>query len=154
MSDPLAAMNLNADAYDALLKEAAVDDRVGDKNVQVISVVNDTWASGDPRLKIQFVITDANGAKADLTLSPPPSPEEVVAQKDSWDSRKKKAIANAISIYRQLAQHYGKAPADVREGDTFRVQTAKNKEGFIRVVAFKPKAGENAAAGGTTNAPF
>lgn len=145
--DPLAAMNLNASAYDDLLKDAEKDDRVGEKNALVSAVVRDTWPSGDPRTKVQFVLTDAGNAKADLTLSPPPSPEEVAAQKDSWDGKKKKAIAGAITIYRQLATHYGKGIDDVREGDTFRVKTAKNKEGFIRVVGFLPKAGASTSAG-------
>ncbi len=160
MSDAMNAAYLSDAAYDELLKEAEVDGRVGDKEALVASVVRDTWPSGDPRIKIGFVLTDARNAKADLTISPPPSPEVVKAEKASWEPGKLRAIANTVSMYRQCAEHYGTSPEAIKEGDTFRVKTVKTrrdeegKGGFIRVVAFLPKSGAAAATGSGTNVPF
>lgn len=150
--DPMSAMNLQDSAYDELLKDAEMDNRVGDKQALVTSVVHDNWPSGDPRMKFGFVLTDANNAKADLTLSPPPTPEEVKAQKASWEPGKLRAIAQQVSIFRQFAQHYGISPDQIKEGDTFRVKTVKTrrdeegKGGFIRVIAVLPKAPAAGAA--------
>jgi hypothetical protein len=151
--DPMAAMNLADSAYDELLKDAEMDNRVGDKQALVTTVVHDNWPSGDPRIKIGFVLTDAGNAKADLTISPPPAPEVVKAEKKSWEPGKLRAIANTVSQYRQLAQHYGTSPDTIREGDTFRVKTVKTRRdeegrgGFIRVIAFlPPNAGASASA--------
>lgn len=143
--DPMAAMGLNDSAYDDLLKDAEMDNRVGDKTALVTAITHDSWPSGDPRMKFNFVLTDANNARADLTLSPPPSPEVIKAEKKSWDQGKLRAIAGQVAIYRQFAQHYGISPDQIKEGDTFRVKTVKtkrdeetNKGGFIRVIAVLP----------------
>ena len=155
--DPMAAMALNDSAYDDLLKDAEMDNRVGDKEALVASVVHDNWPSGDPRIKIGFVLTDARNAKADLTISPPPAPEVVKAEKASWEPGKLRAIANTVTMYRQLAQHYGTSPDAIKEGDTFRIKTVKTKRnedgtgGFIRAVSFLPPAGASAAP--TTGGP-
>lgn len=143
--DPMAAMQLDNSVYDELLKDAEMDNRVGDKQALVTTVVHDSWPSGDPRMKFNFVLTDANNARADLTLSPPPSPEVIKAEKKSWDQGKLRAIAGQVAIYRQFAQHYGISPDQIKEGDTFRVKTVKTKRdeetgkgGFIRVIAVLP----------------
>ena len=155
--DPMQSMNLSDSAYDELLKDAEMDNRVGDKQALVTTVVHDNWPSGDPRLKIGFVLTDARNAKADLTISPPPAPEVVKAEKASWEPGKLRAIANTVAQYRQLAQHYGTSPDQIKEGDTFKVKTVKTrrdeegKGGFIRVIAFlppTPAAGAATATGG------
>lgn len=156
MSDALDAMNLYSDsAYDDLIKEADIDERVGKHQAVVVKVVHDTWESGDPRNKFGFTLLTAHNAKADLTLSPPPPPDVVAATKSTWEPGKKKAIAGAISMLRQLATHYSKRLSDIREGDTYYVQTAKTRRekdgtgGFIRVVAFlDPKTANGAAGGG------
>lgn len=156
--DAMAAMQLNDAAYDDLLKDADTDGRVGDREAMVSSVVHDSWASGDPRIKIGFVLTDARNAKADLTISPLPSPEEVKAQKASWEPGKLRAIANTVSMYRQLAQHYGTTPDQIAQGDVFRIKTVKTKRnddgtgGFIRCIAFLPKTGAGAVA--AASSPF
>ena len=154
----------NAQEYKDLLKEASRDTRVGDHDWVVQTVINDLWPSGDPRLKLNGVLSTANSAKADLTLSPPPSPEEVKANKGSWDQPKVRAIATSIQIHQQLAKHYGKKPADVQEGDVFRVKTALTKRnpdgsgGFVRIIAFlDPKGvGSNGSSGTRSGAevPF
>lgn len=149
--DPMAAMGLNDSAYDELLKDAEMDNRVGDKQALVTTVVHDNWPSGDPRIKVGFVLTDAGNAKADLTISPPPPPEVVKAEKKSWEQGKLRAIAQTVSQYRQLAQHYGISPEQIKEGDGFRVKTVKTrrdeegKGGFIRVIAFLPPTSGEAA---------
>lgn len=144
-NDPTELM-LNDAAYDALLNDAKVDNRVGAHEAMVAKVVHDKWPSGDDRTKIDFVLLTANNAKADLTWSVPPPPEVVVAEKATWPPEKVKGVASAITIGRQLAQHYGKRPDQVVQGERFNVQTVKTrrddntgKGGFIRVVAFLAK---------------
>lgn len=144
-SDPMDAMfDLNNSAYDEILNDASKDNRVGDHDAVVIGVVNDQWKSGDPRTKLQFKLLTANDAKADLTWSPPPAPEVYAAEKASWDRAKLQGVASGITVARQLVEHYGVTPNKVKEGDRFKVKTVKNKEGFVRVIAFLPK---DAAAG-------
>ena len=158
MSDPMATMNLDDSAYDELLKDADTDGRLGDREALVASVTHDTWPSGDPRIKVKFVLTDARNAAADLTISPPPSPEVVKAEKASWEPGKLRAIANTVSMYRQLATNYGISPDQIKEGDVFRIKTVKTKRlpdgsgGFVRCVAFLAKDGS--VATGSTAAPF
>lgn len=138
----------NDAAYRELEKEANKDNRVGKHLFVVTEKREDTWPSGDPRVKLLGQLVTANSAKADVTLSPPPSPEEVKAESSSWDSRKKKAIAQSIAIHRNLAKFYdGKTPETIEAGDEFSVETAKNKEGFVRVVAFLPKGAHEAKTG-------
>jgi hypothetical protein len=155
-------------AYDDLIKDAERDDRAGDHDFLVDSVVHDLWPSGDPRTKIRGVLLTANGAKADLTLSPPPPPEVVRAESSGWTAAKKKAIAGAISLYRQLAKDYAKSPdvevanglTPIAEGDVFRVKTVITKRnddgtgGFVRVIAFKSKAEVGAAGAAAETTPF
>lgn len=141
--------------YDDFLKDADKDNRIGDHDALVVSVTDDQWPSGDPRRKILFNLTTANNAKADLTISPPPSPETLAAEGATYEAGKKRAIATTINLYKQLGQHYGKSPQQIKEGDTFKVKTAKTridadgKGGFIRVIAFLDKAH---ATGGATAA--
>lgn len=154
-TDALDAMNqYNDAAYTDLLDEASKDDRVGKQRALVTSVVDDTWPqSGDPRKKVHIALLTANNAKADITISPLPPPEVIVAQKATWDRAKKQAIASSITIHKGLAQHYGKRPDDIREGDVYEVQTVKTrrdestgKGGFIRVVAFLAPGSVNGTA--------
>lgn len=149
-------------AYDELLKDADRDNRVGDHLAIAIKVVHDSWPSGDPRIKVSFNLQSANNAKADLTISPPPPPDVVKAESKTWEQGKKRAIANAITMYRQLAEHYGKSPDEIVEGDVFAVKTTKSKVeadgkgGFIRVVAFlaKDKLSADATAAAASAPPF
>ena len=142
----------NDAAYDELLKDAEKDNRVGDHSFLVTKVVHDSWPSGDPRIKITGNLQSANNAKADLTISPPPPPDVVASQKGTWDTGKKKAIAGAITLYRQLAVNYQKSPEQIAEGDVFVVKTTKTKVdgdgkgGFIRIINFLPKDRLSAAA--------
>lgn len=148
--------NYSGEAYDEFLKDAAIDNRVGKHNAIVSKVEDGTWPSGDPRRKIQFSLLTAGNSKADLTWSPPPPLEELMKLKASQakeDVSKKKAIAAAISVARQCAQHYGKAVTDIREGDQFRVETVKTRRdketgtgGFIRVVALLAPQDSNGAS--------
>lgn len=132
--------------YDDFLKEAERDDAIGAQEFLVSEVVNDEWPSGDPRLKIKGNLSSVgNNPKADLTISPPPSPEVLKAEGASYESGKKRAIATTINLYKQLGQHYGKSPAEIRQGETYKVQVVRTKRnpdntgGFLRIVAFLPK---------------
>ena len=164
--DPMALM-LNDSAYDDLLREAEIDKRVGDHEALVSKVVHDTWPSGDPRTKVDFVLLTANNAKADWTFSPPPPPEIVKAEKDKWEPGKLRAIANAVAMLRQLIKEYGvtideQGYPSIKEGDRFKIKTGKTKRnsdgtgGFIRVVAFLSKdraVGEAAASAAASERP-
>lgn len=149
-------------AYDELLKDADKDNRVGDHLFMVTKVVHDTWPSGDPRIKITGNLQSANNAKADLTISPPPPPDVVKEQSKTWEQGKKRAIANTVTMYRQLAQHYKTSPDKIAEGDVYAVKTAKSKVeadgkgGFIRIIAFldKAKLGGEATAAASNAPPF
>lgn len=157
MTDALNAMFDDA-AYQELIDEAAKDDRAGEGNAIVLKITDDTWPDGGPRRKILFSLLFAGNAKADMTVGDIPSPEQVRAEKASWDSKKKKAIASAVNIAKQFAQHYGKNPrakdgeTAVREGDQYRVKSVVTKRnpdnsgGFARVIAILPPAGSEASA--------
>jgi hypothetical protein len=157
-------MLYNDQAYKDFMDDAAKDDRVGKHDAIVSKVVADTWESGDPRHKITFNLLSAGNSKADLTWSPPPPIEELMKLKEdkSQESRgKKKAIANAIAIAQQAAQHYSKSVPDFREGDRVRVQTVKTKVdkdtntgGFIRVIALLPLGAENGGAPASSGPGF
>src|SRR5262245_59406158 len=128
---PLDVM-LSSAAYDELIKDAETDKRVGDHKALVQKVTNDKWKSGDSRQKIAFVLLTANNAKADLTISPPPPPDVVAREKDTWDDSKKRGIAASIALYRQLAKDYGvtmnaEGYLNIKEGDQFNVKTAKTR---------------------------
>lgn len=149
-------------AYDELLRDAEKDQRVGDHLAMVTKVTHDSWPSGDPRIKVQFSLQSANNAKADLTISPPPPPDVVKAQKATWDQGKKRAVAGAITLYRQLAEHYHTSPDKISEGDVYAVKTTKTKVeadgkgGFIRIIAFldKAKLSADATAAAASAPPF
>jgi hypothetical protein len=159
MPDPSELM-LNDSVYDDLLREAEIDKRVGDHEAIVAKVVKDKWQSGDPRTKVDFVLLTAKNAKADWTFSPPPPPEVVKAEKDTWEPGKLKAIAQSIAQLRQLVKEYGvtideNGYPNIKEGDRFKVKTVKTrrddqgKGGFIRIAAFLSKdraVGEQAAS--------
>lgn len=150
--------------YDEFLKDAEKDDRIGDHDWLVSRVTHDFWQSGDPRIKIQGTLLTAGGQtkpKADLTVTPPPTPDWLKENASKLDTGMKKAIAGNVNIYRQLATHYGTTPEKITEGDVFRVKvivTKKNategSQGFARVVAFKSKDQIGAAGTEAAGVPF
>lgn len=143
--------------YDDFLKDAERDDRVGEHDWMVTSAVHDRWPSGDPRIKIIGVLLTASGKekpKADLTISPPPAPDVVRAEAKDWAQGKKRAIAQTITMYRKLAEYYQTSPDKIQEGDIFRVTTAKNKDGFIRVVAVHSREKIGASSQEAASVPF
>lgn len=164
--DP-ASLMLNDEAYNKLLEEAAVDNRIGDHDAIVQKVVIDTWDDGRPRQKVTFLLTTANNAKADLTMSELPTPEQVMAEKATWDAGRKRGIASSISIRRQLAQHYQLPVSQATgmpafaEGQRYKVKTGKRSDKndrskyFVQVIAFLPKdhaVGSQVAASGSAPA--
>jgi len=164
-----AGFMLDDAAYDQLLKDAEVDNRLGHHDAIVSKVVNDTWDDGRPRQKVTFTLLTANNAKADLTLSKLPTPEQVAAESATWDAGRKKGVANSISVCRQLVQHYGMTVDAQRgmpifaEGQRYKVKTGKRSDKndrakyFVQVVAFLPKdhavGSQVAAQSGSTPAP-
>ena len=130
--------DFNDPAYAELASEAAKDDRVGDHTFMVTERREETWPSGDPRIKVLGVLTTARSAKCDITVSPPPSPEVVKEMMATWEPNKKRAISSTITLYASMQKHYGKTPETLDVGDEVNVRTVKNKEGFIRVVAILP----------------
>lgn len=156
-TDPMDVMfDLSDSAYDELLTDAAKDDRIGNHRAVVIKAVNDQWKSGDARTKLQFILKTAGDSKADLTWSPPPPPDVYKAEKENWDRAKVQGVASGINLGRQLLEHYATLPHKIREGQIFIVKTAKNRDGFIRVIAFLPKdtpVGKEAAAAAGSDAP-
>lgn len=145
-------------AYADLQKDADTDNRVGDHVFLVSEVTRGNFPkNGDPYLKVKGTLLTANNAKTDWTFSPPPPPDVIAAQKSSWEPGKKKAINASIQMIKQLAEHYGTTPGKIKQGDEFKVKTAKTRVdkntgdgGFIRIVAFLPKG--HAVAGGAAAA--
>jgi len=116
--------------WDAFLSDAEKDTRVGKHEFCVTSVVQDSWPSGDARFKIKGTLLTAGNAKCDMTMSAMPTLE---AAKAETDPKRKRGIA--LSVRNHLAlQKYGKTIEQVAEGDVFRVETGKDKEGFVRVM--------------------
>lgn len=151
-------MATNWDEYKEFYSDAEKDDRVGDHSATVMSVVHDTWNDGDPRIKVVVKLNTARGAKADFTLGKLYSPAELKEMAPLWDGMKRKAVAGTMRLMQGLEQQYGLTPDTISEGDEFNVKTAKNKEGFIRVIAILPKgdikAGGSKAAAAAADVPF
>lgn len=155
--------DLNADAYSELVTEASVDDRIGKQDFMVTEIKDGTWDEqygGGPFRELKGVLTSANNAKVSLTISPPPPPEVVAAEKATWESKKKRAVAQTISIYRQLAEHYKTNIGKIQPGDKFRVEVIKTRRdastgrgGFLRIAAFLAPVTSNGTAA-TSNSPF
>ena len=129
------------DAYDDFLKEADKDDRVGHHKAIVVNREDRIWPSGDPFTKVVIELLTANRAKADFNIQPLPTPEQIKAESGTWTTGKKKAIAAAISLQKNLLRYYGKKADDLKVGDEIAVNIVKNKEGFCRVAAILPPTG-------------
>ena len=152
-TDPMSLMleSLNDQAYNDLLRDAATDNRIGAHDALVNKVVVDAWDDGRIRQKVQFTLLTANNAKADVTLSKLPTPEEVKEESAGWDQGRKRGVAHSIAMARQLVQNYGLAidPATglfgFAEGQRYKVQTGKRTDRndkakyFVTVVAFLAK---------------
>lgn len=114
-------------AYDAFLKEV---DGTGKQTFQVVDVSEGVFPnSGDPYTKVSGVLVSAGSIKVNLTLGSLPD----IADKDAWDASKRRAVAQTINMYKDLAK-IGKTPADIVPGDELLVEVVKNKEGFHRIV--------------------
>lgn len=137
--------DLNSSAYDQLIKDAETDNRVGNHSALVSKIEKGAWPDGRPRLKVLMTLTTANNSMADWTFSPPLPPDQLAAVKSTLETKVIKGMANNIATARQLAQHYGVTPGQIKEGDSFKVKTRKDRVesdgsgGFIRIAAFLPK---------------
>lgn len=149
--------------YDDFLAKASKDNRVGDHEFMVTDIKSGKWSdlkpglSNDPYYKVTGSLLSAGKAKVDFTWSPPPPAAELekMAEAGEMTERQEKAIATSISLAKQMAQFYGAKVQELRVGDTFRVKTVKNKEGFVRIVAVLPKGdGAKAAPVDSAEPPF
>lgn len=151
--------NYDDAVYDAFIKSANKDNRVGDHDWIVSTVKHEAWDDGTPRIKIIGNLITANNAKADLTISPPPPKEIIASEGASWNAGKKKAIASAIQAHRNFAKFYGKTAETIVEGDLFRVKTVLTKRnldgtgGFVRVIAILDPKAKVAAPPSDSDAP-
>lgn len=137
--------------YDNLIGDLEKDTRVGDHDFMVSNVETGKWSdlradlSEDPYYKVEGVLLTAEQAKCSLQWSPPPPASVVKSDMAKWKPGKRKAIAQAVTIAKHLAQFYGKHIMDLKSGDVLRVKTVKTKRddsgkgGFIRVAAILPK---------------
>jgi len=74
------------------------------------------------------VLTDANNAKADLTISPPPAPEVGQGgEKELATGQVKGDCQHGGTIPTAGAALWAPAPDQIKEGDTFRVKTVKTR---------------------------
>lgn len=148
MSDALSAMFEDA-AYAELLEDAAKDDRVGPQTFMVTERIPGFWDAqygGGPRLELKGVLVSASNSKVSLTISPPPTPAEAREIKETGDRAAKQRAVKALSIARQLAEHYQVLADNIQIGDSFRVNINKTKidpvtgkGGYLNIVAFLPK---------------
>lgn len=118
--------------WDAFTKEAEKDTRVGKHHFIITDVVHDAWPSGDARHKFRGVLATAGNAKTDMTLSDAPTVEQAMEAKANGDSKRMRGIAFAKKNHDMLAK-YGKTAATLDVGDELRVETTKDKDGFVRV---------------------
>ena len=132
--------------YDDLMDDLSKDHRLGDHDWMVSEVIEDTWESGDPRIKVQGVLLTAGQVRCDLSWSPPPSPAPTKAEIAAWTNGRRLGVRKAIEIGKKLAEYYGKAVRDLKAGDVVRVKTGKTKVnaktgkgGFIEVQVILPK---------------
>ena len=131
--------------WDEFLADAERDTRVGKHEFEVTSVVQDAWPSGDARYKIKGVLLTSGNAKCDLTMSAMPTVE---AAKAETDPKRKRGIALSVRNHLALAKYADKKIEDVGVGEVFRVETSKDKEGFVRVQRIlEPDAALGAATG-------
>lgn len=135
--------------YDAFLRDADADNRVGDQDFLITSIDESTWPSGDKFIKVKGQLVTAGGAKADFNLNPLPTKDEL-AQASTWETGKKRGVAQGIGFHKSLEKFYQKSAETLEVGDELRVKCVKNKEGFIRIAAILDpniKAAPGAASG-------
>lgn len=129
----------DSQAYDDLQDEASRDDRLGNQMFMVTEAQNDKWPSGDAFRRVSGVLTTARNAKADITFTQPVAADVVKSEMAGWDQKKVRAIANSRAMVKNLIEHYGVNPSEVKSGDSFAVRVVKNKAGYIRIVAILSK---------------
>ena len=118
--------------WDAFTKEAEKDTRVGKHTFVVDTVVHDTWGDGRPRHKFRGMLVTAGNAKTDMTLSAAPTADEAKEAMANGDAKRMRGIAYSKKNHDALGK-YGKTCETLAEGDELRVETTKDKEGFVRV---------------------
>ena len=141
--------------YKQFLADADRDDRVGDQDAVIVAIEEGAWPSGDAYKRVRLNLTTAGGAKADFNINPLPSAEEIAAS-GSWETGRKRGVAQGINMHKAIEKFYGKSADELAVGDTIRIKCVKNKEGFIRVAAILDPAAksEAKAAAPKSDVPF
>lgn len=140
--------------WDDLDKEASVDNRIGNHDFLVDSVSEGSWPDGQTYYEIEGRLVTANNFTLKQRLSPPPTEEEVVANKASWDQNRKRGAMLAHNNDTVLREHYQTSLADITPGSTFRVKTdyqTKDGKKYIRLINFLPKTAALSGNGDTDN---
>jgi hypothetical protein len=128
--------------WDDLDKEASVDNRIGNHDFLVDSITEGYWPDGQEYYEIEGRLTTANNFNLKQRMSPPPTEEEVTANKASWDQSRKRGALLAHNNDTVLREHYGTTLAEITPGSTFRVKTdyqTKDGKKYIRLINFLPK---------------
>ena len=136
--------------WSAFTAEAEKDTRIGKHTFVVTDVVLDTWNDGRARHKIRGVLATAGNAKCDLTLNDPPTADEAKEAKAAGDAKRMRGIAFSYKNHETLGK-YGLKVGTIAEGAELRVETGKDKEGFVRVQRILPP--ETAVQTSTANGP-
>jgi len=148
----------DVDIDDARGAAVEVDDRLGDHDVVVMAVEAGEWDDGRPRVNFSMEVLTANHAKLFLTLSRMCTQAEKDAAKAAGQNGKAWAMGQNNRLVLSLMDMYEKNPADVSEGDKFRVRIGKKadkrdpdkpKAYFLGVIEFLPSVaiGKDGAAG-------
>jgi len=157
-----ARRSIRDSAYDAAVKEAKIDRRVGNVDLYLEDVTEGTWPnSGDTYHKYLFKILGCGDSKADLVLSPLLDPEELTPEAlNEMDNGQRFSVQSGLKIRRQLLSYYDVEFPDEEDGieqmHNIKVFAAKTKlvKGFVRVAEFRPKSTISAASQELAGVPF
>jgi hypothetical protein len=150
------------DGYDDFLNEASKDDRIGKHKAMVLSVTQGSWPAKDGQPERSYHKVDfrlANGSKIDMRWSEPPNPAPSKEEMRAMDRGRAQSIVNAVSLRRQLIQHFGKTIPDLKEGDEVGLliepqKSKKDGKSYPRVRAFIPLDDVRTGTTGSEDIPF
>ncbi len=134
------------DGYDDFISEAGKDDRVGKHRVIVTKLSDGDWPSQNgeaPRSYKNITFKMGSGSEIDLRWTTPPNPAPTKEEMKAMDRGVSQGIVNAVTMRRQLAQHFSKSFDTIHEGDEvgIKVELRKSKKdgkSYPRVTAIIP----------------
>ena len=150
------------DIEDARGASIEVDERLGDHDVIVTSVEAGEWDDGRPRVNYSMEVLTANHAKVFLTLTKMSTQAEKDEAKAAGLNGKAWAMGANNRLVLGLMDMYEKNPADVAEGDKFRVKIGKKldkkdpakEKYFLKVAEFLPGAAIGKDGAASDDTPF